>query len=110
MRHARRRSNPRKDRSAAARPPQFRTRSTGASTTIPSENGTAAARRLALLDAADGSTLQRLSETVREETSSNNGKGSCARLSAGDVACTCDYCEHFWSRLAERLRGSSEER
>lgn len=108
MRQARRRSSPRKGRSAAAQTPQSRATPRRSSANLPSDNGTAA-RRLALIGAADGSTLQRLSEAVREEIASSNGTDACARLSAGDVTCICDYCQHFWSRLAELLRGHSEE-
>ncbi len=109
MRHATRRSRPRRGRSTVVRTPQFRTLPTGLSDEPPPEDDTSGDKRLALIGAADGGTLQRLTEAVREEINSNNGNGACPRLSAGDVACTCDYCELFWSRLTEQLRGHMDE-
>jgi hypothetical protein len=61
--------------------------------------------RIALIASISGGTLHRLHECTRLELVSANGDADCERLRSGSVDCSCDYCEIFWSRLEERLRG-----
>lgn len=61
-------------------------------------------RRIALIAAVAGGTLNRLYECIRQELASMNGDRGCERLKSGDVECSCEYCELFWSRLEDALQ------
>jgi hypothetical protein len=61
------------------------------------------AHRIALVAGISGSTLQNLTEIIAQQLPSPNGNGRCPRLKSGSVDCSCDYCESYWSLLAENL-------
>ena len=61
------------------------------------------ARRIKLLNSISTGSLATLSESMRLERASDNGKDRCSRLAAGNVDCSCNYCESFWSRLEELI-------
>ena len=61
------------------------------------------ALRIALVAGISGGTLQNLTEIIAQQLPSENGNGRCPRLRSGSVDCSCDYCEHYWTLLAEKL-------
>ncbi len=61
------------------------------------------ARRIKLLNSISTGTLATLSESMQLGLESKNGRHGCSRLAAGNVDCTCDYCESFWSRLEKMI-------
>ena len=89
----------------AAEQPQARSEGPNGRTQRPPELNGNHDQRIALVASVSGGKLNRLNESIRLELASMNGDRDCDRLRSGSVDCTCDYCEAWWERLAEKLNG-----